>query len=671
MLKLLLPKPLAVLIVAISAAILCFRPLTPSMPQIGLDASWVAVMGEAAERHLAWGVDLAFPYGPGSSLLTRYDSSIYFSRVLPLIVLISLLFGWGTVLLVDGGRTDGRGRGISAVAISLLVVGVAGTRGFPDVFFLTLPLVPFLLALEERTSTVEGRLVASALPVVVGVAGMAKMSVLLCALPLFVLADLALAIRRRRPAFLVPLLVVGFAAAALVFGQTLGDLPSGLSLQWSVLAGYSEAMAKEGNRWELAAFVLATTLLVLLVLRAELRPTDPRDIAGDGLVPLRMLGIAVVLYLLFKAGFVRQDLHTLIAWNGLGLAAIIAILARFRRWSSGLARGTLAAAASLVLLVCPSIAISQQAPDQRLAGAEALYETWLVDEPVEQIRYAAEALTTPSDYARDVADSKAAAWAKVLELFPLPRLAGRVDTIPSIQSLVMANGLDYHPRPSFQEYATFTASLVEANRRFIEGPLAPDWILFGAEPNSESLTLDHRFPNFAEGSLWPDLLRLYRPARRVDALLALQRRPEPGATTLEPPRLSRIGFNQVVPVPTATPTFAYVTLHPNLLGRIAGLLFRPAPVVLTVHFADRHDASYQFISGIGEAGFVLSPLVTSADDFEAMAEGKPPPPGRTIVAFSIDATWKSQAFFSHEIDVAVSVLRIAPANGIAAEAGLP
>ena len=623
-------------------------------------------MGEAAERHLRWGVDLAFPYGPASSLLTKFGSSIYFSRVLPLIGLISVLFGWGTVLLAEAGRPGERRRCVPVTAILLLAAGVAGTRGFPDVFFTMLPLVPFLLALEVRSPTVERRLVASGLAVMVGVAGMAKMSTLLCALPLFILADLALAFRRQRPVFLFPLLVLGFAAGGLMFGQTLGDLPAGLSLQWSVVTGYSEAMAEDGSRWELAAFGLATTLLLALVLRAELRPNDPRDSAGDGYGPLRTLGLGVVLLLLFKAGFVRQDLHTLIAWNGLGVTAIVVILARSRLWSSGLSRAALAAAVSTVLLVCPAIAISQQPPDQRMAGAEALYEAWLVDEPMQQARNAAEVLTTPSDYLRDTADARAAAWARVADAFPLPRLAGRVDTIPSVQSRIIANGLDYRPRPSFQEYATYTAALAQANRAFVEGPLAPDWILFGPEPGSISLTLERRFPNFAEGALWPDLLRLYRPARRIDALLALQRRREPGATTVETPQLSRVGFNQLVEVPAGAPSFASVVLHPNLLGRIAGLLFRPAPVVLTVRFADQHQASYQFISGIGEGGFVLSPLVSSADDFEALADGKTPPPDRTIVAFSIDATWKMQAFFSPEIDVAMSALRIAPAEGIRA-----
>ena len=669
MLRLSLRKTLAVAFVTMSAAIFCFRPLTPEIPQAGLDASWVVVMGEAAERHLRWGVDLAFPYGPASSLLTKFGSSIYFSRVLPLIGLISVLFGWGAVLLAEAGRPGEHRRGVPVAAILLLVAGIAGTRGFPDVFFTMLPLVPFLLALEVRSPTVERRLVASGLAVMVGVAGMAKMSTLLCALPLFILADLALGFRQR-PVFLFPLLVLGFAAGGLMFGQTLGDLPAGLSLQWSVVTGYSEAMAEDGSRWELAAFGLATTLLLALVLRAELRPNDPRNGAGDGYGPLRTLGLGVVLLLLFKAGFVRQDLHTLIAWNGLGVTAIVVILARSRLWSSGVSRAALAAAVSTVLLVCPAIAISQQPPDQRMAGAEALYEAWLVDEPMQQARNAAEVLTTPSDYLRDTADARAAAWARVADAFPLPRLAGRVDTIPSVQSRVIANGLDYRPRPSFQEYATYTAALAQANRGFVEGPLAPDWILFGPEPGSISLTLERRFPNFAEGALWPDLLRLYRPARHIDALLALQRRREPGATTVETPRLSRVGFNQPVEVPAGAPSFASVVLHPNLLGRIAGLLFRPAPVVLTVRFADQHQASYQFISGIGEGGFVLSPLVSSADDFEALADGKTPPPDRTIVAFSIDATWKMQAFFSPEIDVAISALRIAPAEGIAPEAGL-
>ncbi len=72
-------------------------------------------------------------------------------------------------------------------------------------------------------------------------------------------------------------------------------------------------------------------------------------------------------------------------------------------------------------------------------------------------------------------------------------------------------------------------------------------------------------------------------------------------------RRATVTFNQPVAIGTALPTFVRITAHPNLLGRLAGLLFRPAPLTLAVQFADGHRHLYQFITGIGEAGFVMSP----------------------------------------------------------------
>ncbi len=118
--------------------------MTPAVPQWGLDASWVTVMGEAAERHLRWGVDLAFPYGPASSLLTGYEDSRYLTRTLPALLAVSLAFGWGAVLLFASGRQHARS-GIPAGAVASLAITIAGTRGFPDMALLMLPLMPFLL----------------------------------------------------------------------------------------------------------------------------------------------------------------------------------------------------------------------------------------------------------------------------------------------------------------------------------------------------------------------------------------------------------------------------------------------------------------------------------------------------------------------------------------------
>ncbi len=654
-----LPKSVAVLLLSLCTALFAFHPMTPAVPQWGLDASWVTVMGEAADRHLRWGVDLAFPYGPASSLLTAYEDSRYLTRTLPALLAVSLAFGWGAVLLFASGQHDSRS-GISAAAVGSLAIAITGTRGFPDIALLILPLLPFLLIVTPLQPRKAVALASAAICLVVGVTGMAKMSIAVLAIPLFAMGDVSLLIRHRVP-FLLLCLIIGFASAGVSLGQTFDDFPVAMARQWDVVAGYSEAMATDGSRWELLAYVVAAGLLLGMIAFAEAKA------ARSGRTPyawgfLRLVGLALVVFMLFKAGFVRQDLHTLIAWNGLAVAAVLTLWARVRYWARSLAVVTLSAALAIVLVLSPAMMIASTPAGARAAAALKLYDAWLVTEPGGQLRIAAAALADPWSFAGYLDDRKHAAVTSITDLHPLPRLDGRVDTIPSMQSRVIANGLAFAPRPSFQEYSTYTRGLAEANRGFIEGPLAPDWILFGPEPGGVDLTIDARYSNFAEGALWPDLLRLYRPERRIETWLALKRRDHPAAMTTDDWRRMQIGFNQSVEIAAAPATFVKVTVHPNLLGRLAGLLFRPAPLTMAVSFADGHRRLYHFITGIGEAGFVLSPLVQDADGFLTLAAGKSASPDHVVVAFSIEALPKLQRFFEPEIEVETTVLHVEPAR---------
>lgn len=107
--------------------------------------------------------------------------------------------------------------------------------------------------------------------------------------------------------------------------------------------------------------------------------------------------------------------------------------------------------------------------------------------------------------------------------------------------------------------------------------------------------------------------------------------------------------------------FATVDVRPTLAGRLAGLLFRPAPLWMSVTFADGHAHSYQFISGIGRAGFVLSPLVPDAAGFAALAEGAAPPPERRVTAIAIHAPRRAGWLFEPGIAVVLQTLNVAVA----------
>ena len=595
---------------------LATQAFTPDLPHTGLDASWVAVMGEAADRGWRWGRDLAFTYGPASPLVTHYGNDAYLPLTLPLLLATQWLFAAGAVRLAGGGI----GRAVLAAAVlALIAPQVAGT---PDAVFLVLPLLPALLVLQGPVAGARPLAMLSA--TALGALGLAKMSYPLAALPVLLVADGTLMARRRPPILLLSF-VVGLLAADLAYRQSLSDLPAYLRLQGEVVAGYSEAMALPGSRRELLAVLLAMGMLWLGAVLGR------RGAAGR--LPAAA-GLGWVLFMLFKAGFVRQDLHTLIAWNGLALAA--ALLALAGNWRPAAQRIVLAAAVAGPVLFNAGAAVAPgTAWGTRLQDVLAFERARLATDPALQARAALALFEDPAGAAEALRHDRAEAWRAAAAAAPLPVLEGGVDVIPSRQNAVVASGLDYRPRPSFQDYSTYTEGLAAANRAFLEGPRAPAWVLFGPEPDG-GLTIDGRYPNLAEGALWPDLLTLYRPERRIGDLLALRRRAVPRDLGTGPARRGTARLGAMVPFDGRAPAvLATLDLRPTLLGRLAGLLFRPALPSLTVRLADGSQRSYRFVTGLGRSGFVLSPLVTDAAEFAALAGAGAPDPGRRVVAFSV------------------------------------
>ncbi len=638
---------------AVWMAVTVFRPFITAVPQVGLDASWIAALGEAADRHLRWGVDVAFPYGPASTLVTHYGNAAYLSLTLPLVLMTCLLFGACAVMLVpadDDGLSSGPGTTLAMVAALGLVASSAAD--FIDSVVLVLPLLPVLLVLGPARARRGATWLAIAMAAVIGAVGMAKIGFPVAALPPFLVADAALLLGRRPPILTVPFLA-GFFAGDLAYGQSLADLPAFLRLQAQVVAGYSDAMAFRGSNGEILAFAFSAGLLLALAVAAG------RAAPGRSRLALP-LATALTVIMLLKAGFVRQDLHTTIAWSGLALVGVLLAWTVLHTWRRDAAWAVLACA-TVGGIVLSSSADPGASRTTRVTRALAVEWDRLVSEPTGQLTAAWSLLRHPWASAAALDDAKAQRWQELRELFPLPHLDGSIDVIPSIQSRVLASGLDYRPRPSFQEYATYTPELLAANRVFIQGPRAPDRIIFGQEPGYGSLTIDHRYPNFAEGALWPDLMRLYSPECSFESFLVLRRRAVPSALRLGDLRHATAGFDEAVPVstaPFASATFAKIAVRYTLLGRIAALLFRPVPLRITVTFADGQQQSYRFIPGIGAAGFVVSPMVDDAAAFLRLAQGQEPPVVRRVAAFEIHAPEEMRSFVASEIDIAMQSISI-------------
>jgi hypothetical protein len=183
-------------------------------------------------------------------------------------------------------------------------------------------------------------------------------------------------------------------------------------------------------RKRLAAFLVASALLGLLVLRIDV--AGAATVASQIAVALLVGGLTAFWLLAFKAGFVRQDTHTIIAWETVGIAAT---LYAFSRRAPCL---TVSPAVPAIVLATGVIMIALVAP-QRWAAflpgptvpriGELYYRTF-VQYPVRHWIELAGNLSDPSRWQVKADAAKASAWRRIREARPLPRLAGGVDIIP-------------------------------------------------------------------------------------------------------------------------------------------------------------------------------------------------------------------------------------------------
>ncbi len=651
-------KGSAVLVI-VATAVLAFatlfcilRPLSIDVPGAGLDASWAVVLGEAAMLPARWGVDLTFTYGPASALVTRYFTGDYLTLALPTVCAIAVAYAFCFACLIGCAAANRNNAGLLTVVavmgqgLALLVVGGEDQ----DAFYFAFAFVVFLLDLVRSPRDGTARLAVVAGVAALAVVTLAKTSFGVLGIMLFVLSDLRAAWQLRRWPLLTPVFLAAFLVAFAVYGQRFGDLPAYARLQAESVAGYGEAMYLIASRGELLAFLTGAVVLVVIT---GLAATGSRF---SRLLTFCAVGLEMIIAL--KAGFIRADTHPQISWALLGFVGIALALSLVVPRSLRAAFAIGVACLLVLSLAAPLYLLIDTDRTADLAGLSDVYSDEFAALEAEVAAWG-RFVRSPAEFAREAERTKAAAWTAIRTQHPLSSLAGTVDIISSEQSAVLANKLDYHPRPSFQDYATDTAGLIAANAAFYDGASAPDWVLFAND------ALDDRYPTSIEGALWPDLLARYEPVRRDGDWLALHRRDVPLSNVLGPPQRLETRFGEHFTVP-ATPVFAHVTVRKTLLGRLAAALFRPPALTLRVRMLNGTEQSYRFIPALAAGGFLLSPMVDDPSSFALLALGESDDlAGKSVTDAVIGGSSATHLFYEPEVAIdlqTVTLKDVAPSR---------
>ena len=574
----------AALVVALIGLAAVVLPFDPMFLSFSIDGGFGATLHyEAATRQSA-GTHLISTFGPlGFAYYPVYLPET-FGRLLAVSALFAAVLGWGLAWIGWAAWASPWGAAVAIAACAPFV-------GTPDVRFLLLPILAVCIELPRPRAPAALRI---ALGAAIGLSALVKTTFFTAA----VLALAPLILRDLLSRRALPLLALSAAGAAVVAWLGLGlSAAEWLAyLDWStrdVGPGYSAAMQLP-TAPALVVHAVAVAVATLLAAVLLARRGHRTDWWAPG------LAMAGLLFLLFKAGLVRADVHVFITSFGLLVCGIVlAVL-----WGPSprrIAAGALLVGALPGALLWHAVAV-QSAPTSRLYRAVGPAEI------VDRLSRTADLI-----WGDALARAHAQHAAEMRAAVPLPPLSGPVDVYSYEQSVLLASGLTFRPRPVFQSYMAYTPRLARANAEFLAGDGAPRWIVLQPE------TIDRRFPAIDDAAAWPILLTHYRAEGRVGSYALLERRATALSWRLLPLGRLHTATDTPIEVPPGL-VWARIDVGETLADRVAAALFAAPYVFMDVTFANGAPWRYRLVPAVARDGFLLSPLIGATPDLIALMQ---------------------------------------------------
>ncbi len=605
-------------------------------------------MVEATNEGRVFGADVIFTFGPLHQALTGQASREWTPFLLGR-VLFSL--GWFAIVLLSGR--------LFGVKVALAVALAVSLTPFTEVYFYLLAFLGVVLGFKLQSGTGEGGraalLLAVSLASLCALATLVKLSFVGAATPallvLLGLPALRVLLRRERVSLHTTVLFLApVALTLLAWGITVNWSPRALlnyflGLNLDIVKGYSGAMAypPSGPAWTLVGlYILFAAYSAGLFWKLQARG-DPQGTTFAGRFPLGSLlslgALALLYWVLLKSSFVRGDpWHTRTAtfW---GLGALLVLLALPSSHLHAFLRGQSRAIGSTILLL-PFVLGALLLPSTE----EPLGVRWIKH----RLLGAVENLPLLTSAGRQAATaSRDATLARIRERtedFGIPR-GTTADIFPWDITRLLANGLQYTPRPIPQSYSVYTPALQRANRDFIlSAKNRPEYLIIMVKE------IDDRLPISLDSPLLLHLRREYEFHHRGNQGALVFRRREEGSPAFTP-RKETVASGLL----TWSQKYRYIwsstpiSIPGNLSGPLVlsahfqggpsrtllATLYRPFPVL--IEYLDHSGNVVQRARFITEAAeeMIVYPIVhTNAQLMEVLypAPGTPQPSAKTGIA---------------------------------------
>ena len=562
-----------------------------------LDASWKQALGRALLEGQRFGVDLQFTYGPlGYFAVSPYEPALYWTKTVAYEVVLRLACAGFVAVTI--ARVPGVVERVICALCALLLTAAHDQWAF----LVVTSIGCWYFARPER-----GVLHESLGTAVLAVLSMSKFTWLIHSAAVWVIFGLwcahAYGPRRalRTPAIAGALLLALWCA----LGQQALDLPRYVWASWGIAQGYSEAMSRIGDPDLLRS---ALTLLGLAWLAAGWnllrRPFSARALALS-------LSICAATFLAFKANYVRQQG----ALSFLGFVAVAPFL--LSAAGETVARTGLDRLRNLLLLGTRLAIVALVIPaycGDKLSGKQ-MAQHLFQKAPTAM----AANLATLLDLDRQRAEVERESAIKRSQV-ALPESAARVgresvDLLGFSQGVVLANDMNWTPRPAFQSYMAYTPGLLRTNAEFLEGPRAPRFLLL------ESDTIDYRFPSMEDALALQVMSRDYRFLLEESEYLLLERAPRPAVR--EPAREVQIDtevpFEEWVEI-GGTPGRVHLLqldFERTLKGTLLNTLLKPPLLYMDIEDSREKSQRYRVIPAMMAAGVFVQPFAANGAEWRA------------------------------------------------------
>lgn len=627
--RLLRYQELAILLAIVLTAFLVVFPVAPVFPNHGLDPSWRYGLNEAISKGLLFGRDIIFTFGPYASVYTgEYHPET-----------AGLLFWGSAYLAISYGVVSWfvfRRRHLASSLLFLFAIGALQLSRDGLFFFYYLLTVEYVRAKLPEGQIRRG---GDALKLFVvfsplGFFPLVKGSLL--ALTAAIVLIVMVLLFARREAFRAGI-ILGSPVLTLLFawsisGQEMALLSSYFAGMSEIVSGYTGAMSSEFSASDLIEIIPYCLSALLLLFATYIAQED--TVAKIAVTAC----YALVLFLGFKAGFVRHGGHA--------MAAGSLILLTLTLVSGAISTNLLTCTVACV--ICAWGLIDAAHIKTNTNGVVVnLYNRYIGGfNFVRQNLSGSNALSAM--HAERVAE--------IGKRGDIKKMDGGVDIFSYDQAELIASRNFWQPRPIFQSYSAYTPQLAERNMSHFSNEGRPRHVLFNTQP------IDGRLPAIEDGVSWLPLLLNYLPVGFVGKHLHLEdtRKHSVDSATRHHELLSeksmigrvRAKLGEAISVPgNGEAIFAKIVIKPSILGRLQNILFKQDVLLIKVKLASGKVFEYRVISKMLESGFVISPLVLSAKDFALLYDSRQYMPEKRVTEFNVSPknAWIKSWFDEYDV----------------------